>query len=423
MIGIVLVHLFIKAICLLEGIGAIINGVVSDGASTNRKLWAKLGVSGQKGQVKKYFEHPLKNNRKVYMFSDAPHLIKNVRNKLYNKKSLRVTRNLNSPTKVCPKITPRHIAPDNFAKMSVKLATQVLEDTIAWLDSREDQQFFGTVRQAIGPNDHQLCTPTFLQPFIRWSHYVDVYMNDIARNSNSPTKVCPKITPRHIAPDNFAKMSVKLATQIFSDSMAKGIQFYRQYIKIDSLKNSYETQTFTERLNLLFDVLNRKYPAEGIKKNSNDFKVLEDTIAWLDSWEDQVDQHGITGDEFLTQSTAEGLRVTIQSTLDLCKYLLDECGFKYILTYKMNQDRLEQFFGTVRQAIGPNDHPCTPTFLQVYKMLAVYSILKPPKSGNCSILNPETPKITISDLKTIFNTNDITEKEKKIEHLRKTLDS
>lgn len=77
----------------------------------------------------------------------------------------------------------------------------------------------------------------------------------------------------------------------------------------------------------------------------------------------------------------------------------------------------------MRQAIGPNDHPCTPTFLQVYKMLAVYSILKPPKSGNCSILNPETPKITISDLKTIFNTNDITEKEKKIEHLRKTLDS
>ncbi|KAF0702622.1 Uncharacterized protein FWK35_00026481, partial [Aphis craccivora] len=134
---IVLAQLVIKAICLLEGIGAIFNGVVSDGASTNRKLWAELGISGQKGQVKNCFEHPLKNNKKVFMFSDAPHLIKNVRNRLYNKKSLR-----ESPEK----------------------------------------------------------------PFIRWSHYVDVYMNDIARNSNSPTKVRPKITPRHIAPDNFAKM-------------------------------------------------------------------------------------------------------------------------------------------------------------------------------------------------------------------------
>lgn len=53
--------------------------------------------------------------------------------------------------------------------------------------------------------------------------------------------------------------------------MAKGIQFYREYVKIDSLQNSHETQKFTERLNLLFDILNRKYPAEGIKKNSNDF--------------------------------------------------------------------------------------------------------------------------------------------------------
>lgn len=91
MIGIVLAQLVIKAICLLEGIGAIVNGVVSDGASTNRKLWDELGVSGKKGKVKNFFEHPLKNNKKVYMFSEAPHLIKNVRNRLYNKKSLRVS--------------------------------------------------------------------------------------------------------------------------------------------------------------------------------------------------------------------------------------------------------------------------------------------------------------------------------------------
>lgn len=46
-------------------------------------------------------------------------------------------------------------------------------------------------------------------------------------------------------------------------------------------------------------------------------------------------------DEYLTQSTADGLRVTIKSTLELSKYLLEQCEFKYILTCKMNQDRLE----------------------------------------------------------------------------------
>jgi len=42
--------------------------------------------------------------------------------------------------------------------------------------------------------------------------------------------------------------------------MAKGIEFYREYAKLDCLQNSYETQLFTER----FNSLNRKYPAEGI---------------------------------------------------------------------------------------------------------------------------------------------------------------
>lgn len=49
----------------------------------------------------------------------------------------------------------------------------------------------------------------------------------------------------------------------------------------------------------------------------------------------------ISKDEYLTQNTAEGLRVTLKSTIELSKYLLEQCGFKYILTCKMNQDRLE----------------------------------------------------------------------------------
>lgn len=33
--------------------------------------------------------------------------------------------------------------------------------------------------------------------------------------------------------------------------------------------------------------------------------------------------------------------ITIQSTIDLVKYLLYECDFKYVLTAKFNQDNLE----------------------------------------------------------------------------------
>lgn len=65
-----------------------------------------------------------------------------------------------------------------------------------------------------------------------------------------------------------------------------------------------------------------------------------------------------------------------------------------------------------RQATGPNDHPTTPTFLQIYKMLSVYSILKPPKTGNCKILEKNTPKITINDLKSIFVIDKVVKSEK-----------
>jgi len=55
--------------------------------------------------------------------------------------------------------------------------------------------------------------------------------------------------------------------------MAKGIEFYREYVGIESSKNSYEAYIFTDRFNKLFDVFNRKHPGEEIKKNSLDFQV------------------------------------------------------------------------------------------------------------------------------------------------------
>lgn len=56
--------------------------------------------------------------------------------------------------------------------------------------------------------------------------------------------------------------------------MEKGIKYYREIEKIPSLQNSQTTENFTSIFNKCFDALNRKFPAEGIKKNSNDFKVL-----------------------------------------------------------------------------------------------------------------------------------------------------
>lgn len=74
--------------------------------------------------------------------------------------------------------------------------------------------------------------------------------------------------------------------------------------------------------------------------------------------------------------------------------------------FLMHDVRFKQkFFGTIRQAGGSNDHPDTPTFLQLYKILSTYSILKPPTTGNCTVVDdtPNEPLITITTIKEIYS--------------------
>jgi len=52
--------------------------------------------------------------------------------------------------------------------------------------------------------------------------------------------------------------------------------------------------------------------------------------------------------------------------------------------------------------------------------LSVYSILRPPKYGNCTVNETDTVRISLSDIKEIFHSN--SERCEKIEHLKNRLD-
>jgi len=54
--------------------------------------------------------------------------------------------------------------------------------------------------------------------------------------------------------------------------MAMGLRFYREQ-DCEGLANSSETELFTLQINSMFDALNKKFPAEGIRKNSKDLEV------------------------------------------------------------------------------------------------------------------------------------------------------
>lgn len=144
--GKVIAQLVLKAIFLLEEAGALVDGLVCDGAATNRLMWKEFGVTGALHNTKHFFMHPVDDKRKVFVFSDAPHLMKCVRNRLYaeevsyfNGERVRwahydklFDEDVKQPAylRVCPKITHAHINPSNTEKMHVKLAKQLFSRSV-----------------------------------------------------------------------------------------------------------------------------------------------------------------------------------------------------------------------------------------------------------------------------------------------------
>lgn len=117
------------------------------------------------------------------------------------------------------------------------------------------------------------------------------------------------------------------------------------------------------------------------------------------------------------------LRVTLKSTRELCNALLQDYNFKYVLTSKMNQDPIERFFGKIRLAGSQNDHPSMPTFLQLYHTLSIYTLLKPPKFGNCRVVEGEKPLLDISDFKALISQTNIESSNDFVDEVRLKLDS
>lgn len=75
--------------------------------------------------------------------------------------------------------------------------------------------------------------------------------------------------------------------------------------------------------------------------------------------------------------------------------------FRYVLTNKMNQDPIERFFGKIRLAGSQNDQPSMPTFMQLYNTMSIYSLLRPPKFGNCCVVD-EKPLLDASDFRALI---------------------
>ncbi|KAL1436218.1 hypothetical protein MTO96_049847 [Rhipicephalus appendiculatus] len=210
-------------------------------------------------------------------------------------------------------------------------------------------------------------------------------------SNNLTMKAMPQLTKVHLEPNNFEKMRSSYAFQIFSSQSLRGLQLYRGQIEA-RCGNVEPTQKFFRKMQSLISIMTSRFPAEALKPNSTQVQELGQFLQYLSDWEKCAAKK-----HFLSESTAEGLRVTVTSTLELLQYLHAELGFTYLMTSRLSQDKIENLFGIVRLSSGCNANPTPQQFLTTINCLSYANLAKSVLGSNVgedvlsALLTPKDP--------------------------------
>ena len=326
-----IMSLFWKAVCVLEvACNLWICAAVSDGASPNRRCYElHAGISDNPG-VPGEIVHSTVNlfcpSRKIYFFSDAPHLVKTARNCLFNSGSGKRTRHLWNNDKhllwehiskmyfadldcglhQLPKLSVDHIVLKSFSKMKVKLAVQVMSKTVSLALKR---------------------------------HY----------------------------------------TTGEADETAKLCEMVNNFFDCLNVRSMHEHER--KRNSLL---------APYRSSNDPRFEWLENVfLKYLADWLASIKvRPGLFTQEqraqmFLSPQTYKGFQITVKSMIEVVKFLLAE-GLQCVLTERFCQDDLEEYFGFQRAQGSRSDNPTAADFGYNDLRISVLRDIAPAAEGNVS---------------------------------------
>lgn len=212
-------------------------------------------------------------------------------------------------------------------------------------------------------------TLQFIDAETQASHFAK--FSDIIQIFNEENESCLKETKLSYAalyPNNFEKQKVKLACDLFNEKTVAALE----------KKGLISTSLFVKMVTRAWNMLNIKSPNKGYRTNDPDRKPYSDkgdnrleyiekvavSFKLMDSSIKGVRKHG------LTSETSNALHQTMTGLVSLIKCLID-VGFKYVLSGKIQSDRLEGEFGVYRQTSGGNFHIST---YQVYNGLKLQRI-------------------------------------------------
>ena len=186
-----------------------------------------------------------------------------------------------------------------------------------------------------------------------------------------------RLTKQHIEFEN-KKMKVSLATQLFSKSVADTLRYcYFHQIEGFQHPDVLLTAEFTELMNDLFDVFNSSSLYGKFTHSPITTSNIDEKKQFLKSACDSLkniyvkDKSEVKAVFSRRKAAFKGFISNSAALVKLYEVLLtpNNSSFKAILTYKLSQDFLESFFGSIRARNGLSSNPTAIQFMSAFKYL------------------------------------------------------
>jgi hypothetical protein len=186
-------------------------------------------------------------------------------------------------------------------------------------------------------------------------------------------KPAPKLTLKLLEPSHFDKMKVSMALNVFSHSVSSALKLMVDTEKWDS--ETLTTAWFIEMMDSWFNIMSSRHPALALSKFS--LEKYHSAISFLNNIIEIFQNISIGQKGWKPVQT--GVILSTKSVLDLQKYFLDDCDFKFFLTARLSQDCLENLFSCIRSR---NPVPTSLEFKHHLRLITVAQYLKPSEYGS-----------------------------------------
>lgn len=210
----------------------------------------------------------------------------------------------------------------------------------------------------------------------KWKHVVDTFNYFSTQN----VSMIPKVAIKHVYPSNFQKMTVSLAVQVFSNSMSSAIKLLVDDKVLEP--EAIGTSILCKIINNMFDILNNKSSNEDyvLKQDNLAYSKLKNYLLILDTFEFDRGSSNLETDSNIKKKKVEdciyNLRLTIHNILDYVVFLKNNYSIEFVITNRLNQDSLENFFSLIRNQTKEAGNLRVNTFRQTYRCLLYSSFFK-----------------------------------------------